>query len=238
MKKTICIAMASALCVVGCGKPNAQLKPARPAQLADNLESAAVAEVQDVELIAQTGTWPGHPQALDFATPVRLTIYNHGAKPVYFRYPDVTLVGPTKDYAALPVYHAPTGAPLGSTRNYPPSVREHHSFLELNDFYVAHPFHGHHPTLPTYDAPLAHDWNYHDKHFAYWKDATLPTLEMRTYALPEGVLESGGRVSGFVYFERVEARAREDRFSLQLDVRTPGNRRLGVARIPLVSADG
>ena len=59
--------------------------------------------------------------------------------------------------------------------------------------------------------------------------------EVRAQAIPEGVLEPGGKVSGFLFFEHVPSHDREVRLHADLlDART--GRQLGTVTTPLIVA--
>jgi putative addiction module killer protein len=50
---------------------------------------------------------------------------------------------------------------------------------------------------------------YFERNYGQWP-RDLPSEEMISEALPEGVIEGGGRVSGFLYFQRVAGRNYEN----------------------------
>ena len=56
-------------------------------------------------------------------------------------------------------------------------------------------------------------------------------MKMRIQALPQGVVESGGEVSGFIYFEKVDPEERRVRFRLDLAEAEEGTI-FGTATIP------
>ena len=61
----------------------------------------------------------------------------------------------------------------------------------------------------------------------------LPTGAMVQKALPEGVLEPGGRVTGFLYFEDIDV-GKDDRATFVTDlVNASGGETVGAIRIPL-----
>jgi len=63
------------------------------------------------------------------------------------------------------------------------------------------------PSLSVYTAdPFFFDPYYYSHYYPYWQRVRieLPTREMLRRVLPEGVLAEGGRLEGFLYFERVE----------------------------------
>jgi hypothetical protein len=50
--------------------------------------------------------------------------------------------------------------------------------------------------------PWVYDPLYYDTYYPRW-EIDLPTSDMLERALPEGVIEPGGRVTGFVYFPTI-----------------------------------
>src|SRR5690606_22533955 len=130
--------------------------------------------------------------AVDDVTPVRLVVENHGDEPVRLRYRELTLVEPSgHQRLALP--------PLVEGAELPAGVRTafgHTRFLVTPDYERVH------TSLSTWPGPFAVDPYYGPTYYTRWAPP-LPTAEMVSRALPEGVLEPGGRVDGLVYFEGV-----------------------------------
>ncbi len=86
--------------------------------------------------------------------------------------------------------------------------------------------------------PFSFDSEYYGFYNDYWRNIELPTQEMLDRALPEGSLEDGGRVEGFVYFEKVDPDQVERvvfRFDL-IDAQTGGI--FGTLSIPFVVKEG
>lgn len=61
--------------------------------------------------------------------------------------------------------------------------------------------------LQAHGHPFLFDPLYYEHYYPYWRQARveLPTAEMLRFALPEGMLEEGGVLAGFLYFEPVDA---------------------------------
>jgi hypothetical protein len=59
-----------------------------------------------------------------------------------------------------------------------------------------------------------------------------PSSDVRRLALPEGVIEPGGSVSGFLYFQNAAARA--ERLELSWHVRTPAGGHVARLRVAFV----
>ncbi len=225
---TVCI------CCVGCaGTPEAKSPdpstntigrsstPTLPKQL-------AMSEFAEIDVRARTHAWPGDAEVTKHVTPIRLVVENHSATGVRLLYEDFVIITDTGDqFAALPP-HAVDGEV--SKRVLVENYRPPHALFHHNDFYLAPPYVKIYPHLSLYPNHLPHDQTYYPEHFSYWDDMPLPTPEMLDRALPEGVLESGGQVDGFVYFEHVSG---EGPFTLVVDLTTPGGAPIGNARIDL-----
>jgi hypothetical protein len=67
----------------------------------------------------------------------------------------------------------------------------------------------------------------------YYYSTPIPSQDMITQALPEGTVENGGRVSGFLYFQRVVGRETNLRFEARFpDAKT--NESVATIGVPLV----
>lgn len=142
--------------------------------------------------------WDAFPARLGReVTPIRVTIENEGDEPIRMHFSDMFLVDESGErYHALPIfelngsvyYHEPVAAPEFAYRG----------------FYVAPHYADIYPGLPHWPgAHYAYDFGYYDHYWGVTWQVELPTAAMIRKALPEGVLDPGGRVSGFVYFEHV-----------------------------------
>ena len=107
-----------------------------------------------------------------------------------------------------------------------PDPRFHH-----HGFYVAPYYRKVYPSVHSYARPFAHDPHYHAHYYSYWRTVDLPTTRMRELALPEGVVEPGGSVSGWMYFERVDPDDRSATFRMDL-VDAESAREIGMITIP------
>ncbi|MCA3011864.1 MAG: hypothetical protein INH41_05620 [Myxococcaceae bacterium] len=240
----------SGLLGVGCVVP--LLVPSGVTVRSGGARDVAFAEGAGVRAWAH-GEWAGRPFDLaDALTPVHLTLENESGRAVRLAYEDVTLVGASGTrYAALPPFSIAASL---SQEAVPPSP------IALVDYHPAVPVprappHGHGgprpppPVAPRIHAhrfhvapPYAHfyfgfpfwsawAWNaaYHARYASAWPRA-LPTEDMLQLALPEGALDDGGLVSGFLYFQRVRAEAS---VTLEVTLRDAISKEpLGVLRLP------
>ena len=143
--------------------------------------------------------------AVDDVTAVRLVVENHGDEPVRLRYRELSLVEPDgRQRLALPPVVVDAVPPAGVSTAF-----QHTRFL------VAPGYERVHTSLAAWTGPFAHDPYYAPTYYARWAPP-LPTTELVSRALPEGVLEPGGRVDGLVYFEGVSPLSGEVTLVVQL----------------------
>lgn len=137
--------------------------------------------------------------AASAVTAVRLVLENHGDEPVRLRYRELWLLEPDgRVRLALP--------PLVVGRGEPPEgVR---TAFGHTRFRVAPGYDRVHTALSSWSGPFSVDPTYAPTYFTRWPPP-LPTTEMVARALPEGVLEPGGRIDGLVYFEGISPLSEE-----------------------------
>jgi hypothetical protein len=197
---------AAALLLAAC-IPETQLRPDPSAHQLQGEGDTARAEASGVQLVADGAAWKGTPENLERSlTPVWVKLENRSGRPVRLAYGDFALVSPESRfrYAAIAPL-ALSGASLAS--GYGGSGRD--GLLPLGPG----PGWGH--------GPYAHrgGWGrgpfvgpYRDPFYPYPNvvqcEERLPTQDMLEQALPEGTLEDGGRVEGFLYFQGVAERER------------------------------
>jgi hypothetical protein len=87
--------------------------------------------------------------------------------------------------------------------------------------------------MTVWASPYYYDPIYYDQYYTYWQTVNLPTAHMLRVALPDGVIQEGGSVSGFIYFERVSESVPSVRFEYQLTDATTG-KTFGTINIPFV----
>jgi hypothetical protein len=194
---------AAAITAAGCTAP--ALVPAPGANRLS--EHAATAETGGVRLVARAEAWSDEPQRLpEHLTPLLVTVINDSERAIRVAYEGFVLVGPDgRRYGAL--------AP----------ARMEGVLTEMVGYLP--------DTVPHFGAPY---W----PQPAYWYNpgptlryVRVPTVDMLRQALPEGVLEPGGEVSGFVYFERIAA-GEDERFELRADFPALGAERVTRVDIP------
>lgn len=189
----ILLTAVATLGLAGCA--SRQLVPAPQAQLMPDRHDTAVAESDGVRTTVQSQAWSGSPASLpQQITPLHVTVVNHSDRPVRIAYDDFTLTGSSGfTYSALPPYEI-TGSVLE------PVMVPRFSY---SGFYVAPFYRPFYPGVPVWAAsPWRYNRYYYNRAWADWP-VRLPTRDMREKAIPAGVLQPGGRVSGFLYFPKL-----------------------------------
>jgi hypothetical protein len=96
-------------------------------------------------------------------------------------------------------------------------------FTYYGGFYIAPYYAPYFTTVPPWDYPWPFDSYYYDRFYPAWQ-LQLPTRDMRERAIPEGVVDPQGGVSGFLYFPKLargtvrvtfEARLTDGRSAMQ-----------------------
>lgn len=221
-------AVAGMLCsaaLIGCATT---IKPAPQAQKVSGRENAAAATVEGVRMVAQTSEWPGPVPIQQRLTPIRIRIDNNSGQPLLVRYSDFSLVNTRHQlYAALPLYHI-----KGSVSQFvaPSLVTPGFAY---HRFYVAPQLSRTYPSIPPYNGNFYYDPLYESRYNDYWHDAPLPTATMWQKALPEGVIDSGGSVQGWLYFEKIGKEMHHLIFRADL-VNAASGRKFAEIRIPFV----
>jgi hypothetical protein len=214
--------------IAGC-IPEARLQPLPDARSVAGDTSAAVTEAHGVRLVADGAAWQGHPSNLERRlTPVQVRLENHSGRPLSIRYELFDVEGGSRfHYAALspPALEevAGDGSPVCTASA---SSREWKSPKEW--------------TRQDWDSPWVRpDWSnpFYDPYYDPFHRTPvrcaepLPTRDMLEQALPEGTLEDGGTVAGFLYFQGVADREKQVTLQARLvDART--QEALGTLSIP------
>lgn len=220
----LAIVMLGLILIAGCAVP--RLQPAPDARLVPGSDRIAVADSAGVRVTVETGAWTGEPRNLSAEiTPLRITIENHGERSVRVRYNDFSLASDAGyRYSSLPPYQIRGSVP---GQDYPPFAPR----FTWSGFYVAPYYSPYFVGMRPWGDPWAFDGYYYHSHFPLWR-VDLPTRDMREMAVPEGVIEPSGSISGFIYFPKLTEGARRFTFVARLvDGRTSGD--FGELKIPL-----
>ncbi len=187
-------------------------------------------QVQDagVRLALRMDAWYGEPpNLLDSVLPVHVTIENDSTHALRVRYSDLTFVGPILDYAPLPPYRLAGRTMIVKSRD-PMLVPR----FSGSGFRVAPQNYPNYPHREVWSGAWEDRPLFYELQYPKWK-GPLPTVDMIELALPEGVLEPGGRVSGFLYFEKLRREAEGPVFEFDL-IDAHSALTFGVIRIPFV----
>lgn len=207
--------LAVLLIAVAACAPRAELEPAPAADPVPGVEMAAETTVENVRIVAEPGAWPGRAGIEYEVTPMRVHITNESDHPVRLRYDAFDLVAPdgTTYRAVSPFDVEGTVAEPALVDTFRP-IRD--PLFRARGFHVAPHLARGYPTLRPYARPFTYDPIYFDRFHTATVHIPLPTEEMVRQALPEGVIDPGGEVEGFIYFEPVPADL--DRVSFQVDL--------------------
>ncbi|QRN98248.1 hypothetical protein JRI60_04030 [Archangium violaceum] len=234
--------LAASLLAAGC-VTETKLQPLPTAQTTQ--AGAAVIEEQGVRLVADGDAWRGTPSSLErIVTPVQVRIENQSGRPLRIRYEVFTLLGSSRfQYSALSPFELAdesgtayggsgyggsggnvrmsVGMGFGWSSGWagPPFATGYYGWRHRGGG-IYNPWYD-----PWYD-PFYRPYSY------YWDPPEpLPTRDMLKQALPEGTLDTGGTITGFLYFQDVSER--EGRVTLQarlVDART--GEQFGTLSIP------
>ena len=202
---TVALFVATALAIGGCAS---QLAPAPEAVHVPGRGDGALVEAGGVRIVARANAWRSTPRDLQFdVTPLLVSIDNGSAAPLLVRYEHFWLDAPSgQRFAALAPYEI-----TGTATELVPAA-----------------------FVGRYLGPAWYPGFYDPYFYAPYvrRTVALPTSDMVQKALPEAVIERGGRASGFVYFERVHD---VDRITLRTElVNARTGQRFGPVTIPFV----
>ncbi len=181
------LAVLVVLAIAACSHPG-QLVPAPGASTLPGRGQAAEETVEGVRVQVDSDSWRWG-RLNEVLVPVLVTIANGASRPVRIGYQQFTNAGPSGfALAALPPYRV-------AVQNPEPVV----PFWAGTGFLYAPWAARFYLYAPVWTGPFPYDPWYYDQSYAGWP-AALPDFEVLRRALPEGVLQPGGTVSGFLYF--------------------------------------
>lgn len=222
------------LALTGCGQP-ADLWPAPEPVDSATVPQATQGSGDGLRVTAGARDWPEAAEIAEGVTPIWVSVENEGARPVALEYSNLAIVGAGGEaYHALPLYRVEGDAEGRATiRDISPVVRPG---FDSREFWLAPHYSTIHPNSPVYQRPFYYDYGYYETYDADARGRPRPTAAMRAAALPEGVLDPGGKVEGWVFFERIppaaeslylragveDARSGEDAAVVRLPLERPG----------------
>jgi hypothetical protein len=205
------------LMMAGCAAET-KLRPAPEAGVLQNNQGGAITEQQGVRLIANGSAWKGQPSNLERRlTPVSVRLENQSPRALRVQYSAFSLVGQESRfrYGALPPLSLRQNmSSVGSLEQGTLSDSAVVAFggaVPVRGPYRYGPRRGWSPWYGPWGSPF-----YGPGPYPYVErcEEPLPTADMLNNALPEGTLEPGGRLQGFLYFQGVGQR--EDAVTLQM----------------------
>lgn len=199
-----------------------RLFPAADAQRAAGDPGAAVASAAGVKVWVDPQRWRGEPSTLEsLVTPLHVILENTSQVPILVRYRDFSLLGADGLMtSAIPPFQIQRPGQSGSVA----------PAYGLRGFALLGPYGPFYPGMQLWGGPFDWDPGFYDQ--AYQWDPSLPTPDMLRQALPEGVLQPGGRAEGFLYFHRLRQGSGEVKFTEDVFA-AESNQRVATLRIPL-----
>lgn len=224
------VVLAALVVSVGACNTEPELLPASGYKSAMGRPSLAVESRSGVTVTADGSVWDSSPEKLATElTPVWVTLHNETGRSFRIQYDEFTLRGASgATYIALAPYV------LRASRSKP--VFEVPNGGYFDNFQVAAYLAPFYPWLPVWHGPLPHGPSSHSVALR----AGLPTDSMLDRALPEGVLENKGNASGFLYFQKVDARESRATFLAGLQEPTPAwqpTHQVAAINIPFIRVD-
>jgi hypothetical protein len=224
------VVLVALVATVGACATQPELLPASGHTSAMGRRSLAVESRSGVAVTADGSVWDSWPKNLATeVTPVWVTLHNETGRSLRVQYDEFTLRG-----ASGAIYNALTPYVLRTSMSKP--VFQVQDAGDFDKFQVAPYLAPFYPWLPVWNGPLPHGPSISQ---VAWR-AGLPTDSMLERALPEGVLENGGSVSGFLYFQRVDARESRATFQAGLQEPTPAwqpTSQVAAINIPFLRVD-
>lgn len=220
-----------ALLLAGC---SATLRPAPGTVAIPGPGHGAIAEAAGVRIVAVAEAWRGYPEDLgSVVTPILVVVENGSARRLGIRYDRFALESPDgRRLVAVPPFAVSGSVSVRVMAPYYPPVVGFGVAPYLSPYY---------PGWVVYSGDFPHrrahdhwrrDWPFFMAHPTYaW--VRLPTTDMIQRALPEGVVEPGGKITGFLYFDELPGSTRAVTFTATL-VDAAGETPFGTVRIPFV----
>jgi len=218
------------LLLAGCSSGTG-LRPSEPGQLHPEREGAARIQSHDVSLVAEFDEWEGDPDPTDEFTAVLVEIENGSDWPLRIRYDDFRLEAGDRSLAPRDPRKI-EGSQIAS-RSHIGGVRyldrlsysgfhlapHHSSFGRFHGGHggshlgsgfgrrFGHGLHGLGLGLHGFGHGFGHRFGHGFGGYPYYSNfvrVELPTRDMLATAVPEGTLEPGGHLKGFLFFPHLE----------------------------------
>lgn len=199
------VSVAASAPLLACANRNAPPAESPKSAAAKAEMNAETQEVAGVSVTVRIDNWGGPARIASEVTPVRVTIKNESDAPLTIRYREFDLVdGDGNAYRALPVYDVDglveaSGAAL-EDKQLELAARQSLAF-KFAPYYAKYE-----PDVDIYAGTFDTDADYLTTYGPELEVRALPTKTMWRAALPEGVLEPGGYLDGYLYFQHVPER--------------------------------
>ncbi|WP_223641336.1 hypothetical protein [Corallococcus sp. EGB] len=207
--------------IAGCAAQTT-LRPTPTEGVLQGNRGSAITEQAGVRLTADASAWRGSPSDLERRlTPVYVRVENQGDRPLRLQYRDFALVGQESRFrysalSPLAIRRATSSRETQAPATISPAVAPRGRVWVGGGFaYRPGPWRrGWGPGWygPPWGGPFYPPYYPGPTYY----DSSLPTTDMINNALPEGTLEPGGRMEGFLYFQGVVHR--ESAVTLQLQL--------------------
>ena len=183
------------LALAGCAAT--EIKPAPVANQLPGPGQGAIAQANNVVVEARADAWEWRPEDLTReVTPLLVTVRNNSDRPISIQYSRFQLVtNDGRTLRALPPFDIRGSVTKRvGTLGYPYSGFS--VYPGLSPYYT--------DVTPVAD-PIGFGFDplYYDTYYSELVQIQLPTDDMLERALPEGVLDPGGEVTGFLYMQNV-----------------------------------
>ncbi len=212
--------------LAGCG-PHHYLAPAPTATRVPGVKDAATAQVAGVSLVVDGNAWSGNPSNLQqVMVPVEVEIQNGSDGPLRIRYSEFALL----TAANLRVSPIPPYKIEGTIPGPPQPVTPAFAYggFWLAPYYSR--FYG--PAFAPWPGFFPYDGAFYSTLWVSWP-ISLPTRTMLEKAIPEGVLQPGGHLKGFLYFPELGNGVKQVTFQ-ELLVNADTSNVFGRIDIPLI----
>lgn len=213
--------MSAVVVLSACVQPKA-LAPGPSAKKTS--ESAAETRVAGIHVAVDGDAWKGSPPTSGELVPVLVTLNNESGHPLKISYDSFSLnLSGGFHLLPLPPYRVAQQATVESTPVYPD--------FYYSDFFISPWYAPYYPGFSVWPDHVGPGFDY-DGAYGGWP--AEPDEDVLAKAIPEGVLDSGGKLSGFLYFASPRA---DELMSVDFTARFTDGRsgdEVAEARIPFV----
>jgi hypothetical protein len=175
-----------------------QLVPAPTTSWTAGPGRAAVGDADGVRMTVRAGTWNGDPALLSHhVLPLEVSIENHSGRPLRVLYGDFDVQEPDVGVrlSAIPPLKVKGSATVAEGAIAPAFPYSGFALASSYDQYAG--------GVPLWIDAWPRDYGSYAGRYSAVTEP-LPTVDMMRAAMPEGVVQNGGRVAGFLYLQRLK----------------------------------